>query len=118
MTKGITMTAMPRPVALAAAVFLTMGTASLAAPTAFASTPTCMGKAATIVSNDRLIVGTSGRDVIIVNGAGAHEVRARGGNDLVCGSGGDDTIVGGAGSDDVNAGGGDDEVLGGDGSDG
>jgi hypothetical protein len=91
-----------------------------------ASTPTCRGLAATIVSSARVITGTNGADVIVVKGAGTHFVNAGAGNDVICGSigndrinagAGNDYIAGNAGSDTISGSTGNDVIAGGKGSD-
>ncbi|MEM7288471.1 MAG: hypothetical protein AAF480_19165 [Actinomycetota bacterium] len=83
-------------------------------------TPTCQGRAATIVARPGIpTVGTDGPDVI-VGTSGPDEIRGRAGDDVICGRGGrdiihgnegDDTIHPGKGRDTVRAGKGDDRVL-------
>jgi len=74
---------------------------------------TCLGKPATLraSSQDRLVVGTPGADVIVGTRA-ADQIRGKGGNDLICGAGGSDLLSGGAGKDQIDGGSGDDLVLG------
>jgi hypothetical protein len=58
-------------------------TASVAVPSAEAAAPTCRGEAATLVGAPQgTVMGTSGRDVVVTNGAWS--VRTFGGDDLVC----------------------------------
>jgi Ca2+-binding RTX toxin-like protein len=66
-----------------------------------AATPTCSGRAATIVGtsgDDDPLLGTPGDDVI-VGRRGDDVIRGGGGNDLICGKRGADTLSGGAGDD-------------------
>ena len=96
---------------------------------AWLGSPTCRGRAATIVGTEGndVLVGTSGRDVIVGLG-GRDVIQAEGGNDLVCGGEtpfevdeeGEfiaERISGGAGNDVLVGGGGYDEVYGEDGDD-
>lgn len=82
-----------------------------------AAVPTCFGKKATIVGNNRdpinevELKGTPRNDVI-VGLAGADRIAAGGGHDLVCSGGGDDFIVAGAGNDRVQGQNGMDTVFG------
>lgn len=87
-------------------------------PEAGASSPSCLGRAATILGTSRsdLLVGTRGPDVIIGRG-GSDLILARGGRDVVCGRGGDDEIHGAAAADRIDAGKGDDLVMGESGND-
>jgi Ca2+-binding RTX toxin-like protein len=87
---------------------------------------TCSGLAATITSSARIINGSIGADVIVVQGLGAHTVNSGAGNDVICGSvdndtinsgPGNDTVLAGAGNDVINSGGGNDIIRGGSGSD-
>lgn len=64
----------------------------------------CGGKAATIVSNAKVIVGKKAPDVIVA-GPGNNKIYGQGGNDTICGGAGDDTILGGRGSDKLLDGG-------------
>jgi len=82
-----------------------------------AAKPTCQGLEATIVSSARVINGTSGVDVIVVQGSGDHSVNSGSGNDVICGSSGNDKINSGAGDDQVNSGAGNDRINGGAGDD-
>jgi len=104
-----------RHVALSAV--LSILAASLFVSPAQARTAKCQSIAATIVSSAAVINGTSGRDVIVVRGGGAHLVTAGAGEDVICGSEGVDTINGGAGNDKIFANGGKDIVDGGSGND-
>jgi Ca2+-binding RTX toxin-like protein len=81
-----------------------------------AGRPECVGKRATIVSNDRRIHGTPGPDVILAGG-GSNLIFGRGGNDTICGGAGRDRIDGGRGKDTLNGKAGADLVLGSRGSD-
>ena len=84
---------------------------------AAAATPTCGGAVATIVSSARLINGTAGNDVIVVQGVSKHTINAGDGADLICASSGIDVINGGAGNDTIYAGAGNDSIYGGLGND-
>ena len=85
-----------------------LATALLVAATGFAApisaaqadTPTCDGRAATIVGTDGAdtLTGTSGDDVI-VGGPGPDTIDGGDGNDVICGGGGRDRLYGGAGDD-------------------
>jgi len=102
--------------ALAVAVF-----ASFALMLIFADSPEalrrlCGGRKTTIASNDRLIHGTRGPDVIL-GGRGANEILGGRGNDIICGGFGRDRIAGGKGKDTIDGKKGDDYVRGGRGSD-
>ncbi|MDQ3964646.1 MAG: hypothetical protein M3277_12170 [Actinomycetota bacterium] len=79
----------------------------------------CFGRRPTIVVNRRghsRVVGTRGRDVILV-GRGRATIRSKGGDDLICGGRRRDRIRAGAGDDRVTARGGADNVGGGKGFD-
>jgi Ca2+-binding RTX toxin-like protein len=81
-------------------------------------TPTCDGRAATIVgtSGNDVLKGTSGVDVIV--GLGGNDViYGYAGNDYLCGHGGDDKIYGGKGNDTMHGGDGNDYMVGSDGDD-
>lgn len=78
--------------------------------------PLCGGRRATIASNDRLIHGTRGPDVIL-GGRGPNTIRGAGGNDTICGGRGRDRIDGGRGKDTIDGKGDADLVRGGRGSD-
>lgn len=105
-----------RHFSIGAAAATVAATALVAAP-AHAARVTCQGVPATIVSSAANIVGTPGRDVIVVKGSGAHTVSSGAGNDLICGSAGADTINAGPGRDVVAAGAGSDVIDGGSGVD-
>lgn len=81
-----------------------------------AGRPTCAGKKAKIVSNDRRIRGSRGPDVII-GGGGPNLIFGGRGNDTICGGAGRDRIDGGRGKDTLNGKEGADLVVGGRGSD-
>ncbi|HEX8050683.1 MAG TPA: calcium-binding protein [Solirubrobacterales bacterium] len=66
-----------------------------------AGRPLCGGRRATIASNDRLIHGTRGPDVITA-GRGPNTVFGAGGNDVICGGYGRDKIFGGRGKDTID----------------
>jgi hypothetical protein len=78
---------------------------------------TCEGSVATISSSARVIYGTTGDDVIVVQGGGVHTVYSGAGDDVICGSSGKDTINGSEGDDTINAGAGNDIVNSGTGED-
>jgi Ca2+-binding RTX toxin-like protein len=72
------------------------------------TTPTCNGRAATIVaSTPGAIYGTNGDDVIIGT-AGEDKIYGLAGNDTICGLGGNDLISGGQGVDELFGGEGND----------
>ena len=77
----------------------------------------CNGLVASITSSARVINGTSGADVIVVQGTGIHSVNSGTGDDVICGSVGDDTINSGSGNDLVLSGDGNDAILSLDGND-
>lgn len=78
--------------------------AALPLPAAQA-TPTCFGKRATIVGRDDRDIRGTNRDDVIVATEGEVEVRARGGNDLICLEGPSyDVAYGGPGNDRIDAG--------------
>ena len=84
--------------AAAGVPLLVSGPAALAAsPEAEAAQASCRGVPATIVGSGEL-TGTSGRDVIVATRADT-EVRAGGGDDLVCGS---RFVRGQAGADEIH----------------
>ena len=62
--------------------------------------PSCAGHKATIMGDQRGedVIGTSGRDVIVL-GDGGDSADGRGGNDVICAGGGPDNIRGGGGRD-------------------
>lgn len=74
----------------------------------------CHGQKATIVGKGR-VVGTAKRDVFVLTAAS--NVKASGGDDLICGSRGNDIIDAGAGNDVVYGGAGNDVLVGGPGDD-
>jgi Ca2+-binding RTX toxin-like protein len=78
--------------------------------------PLCVGRRATITSNDRFIHGTRGPDVIL-GGRGPNTIHGAGGNDVICGGRGRDRIDGGRGKDAIDGKGDADLVRGGRGSD-
>jgi len=63
--------------------------------------PLCGGRRATIASNDRLVHGTRGPDVI-AGGRGPNRIYGAGGNDTICGGYGRDRIYGGRGKDTID----------------
>ena len=63
--------------------------------------PLCGGKRATIASNDRVIHGTRGPDVIVA-GPGPNKILGARGNDVICGGYGRDKIEGGRGKDTID----------------
>src|SRR5918993_5640985 len=126
---------LPRRFGLVLLLLVGLMTVPWAGAASGSSTPTCFGRAATMVGSG-VIVGTSGDDVI-VGSAGDDEISAGAGNDRVCslegndlvrGELGDDRADGGPGNDrmrgdladfagDVTADGGNDLLLGGSGND-
>ena len=78
--------------------------------------PLCGGRRTTIASNDRLIHGSRGPDVI-VGGRGPNVIYGGGGNDVICGGKGRDQIFGGRGNDTIDGKSDADLVHGGRGSD-
>jgi Ca2+-binding RTX toxin-like protein len=78
--------------------------------------PLCGGRVATIASNDRMIQGTRGPDVI-VGGRGPNVIFGAGGNDVICGGFGRDRIHGKRGNDTIDGKRDADVVHGGRGSD-
>jgi len=76
----------------------------------------CGGREGTIASNDRVIRGTRGPDVIF-GGRGPNKIFGGRGNDVICGGFGRDRIEGGRGKDTIDGKKGRDFVLGGRGSD-
>lgn len=66
-----------------------------------AQRPLCGGKRATLASNDRVIHGTRGPDVI-VGGEGPNRIFGARGNDVICGGYGRDRIEGGRGKDTID----------------
>src|SRR4051812_42112881 len=84
-----------------------------------AATSMCHGHPVTQVVTSHsahTVFGTAHRDVILVTDSG-HVIKARGGDDLVCGSRGDDVLRGGAGDDELFGGSGRDVEHGGPGDD-
>src|SRR5918994_839236 len=126
---------LPRRFGLVLLLLVGLMTVPWAGAASGSSTPTCFGRAATMVGSG-VIVGTSGDDVI-VGSAGDDEISAGAGNDRVCSLEGndlvrgelaDDRADGGPGNDrmrgdladfagDVTADGGNDVLLGGSGND-
>lgn len=86
------------------------------APSPAALRAFCGGHVATIASNDRLIEGTRGPDVI-VGGRGPNQIEGGRGNDLICGGVGRDRIFGGRGKDTIDGRNDRDLIHGGRGSD-
>ncbi|HXQ89692.1 MAG TPA: calcium-binding protein, partial [Solirubrobacterales bacterium] len=78
--------------------------------------PLCGSKRATIASDERMIHGTRGPDVI-VGGRGPNKILGGRGNDVICGGYGRDRIDGGRGKDTIDGKKDGDLVLGGRGSD-
>src|SRR3954469_22636910 len=67
---------------------------------ASASVPTCQGRPATIVGTTHRVSGTAGNDVIVVRTTdGITYIRARGGDDLICGGDSHDFLYDGKGHD-------------------
>ena len=81
-----------------------------------ATVASCLGRPATIVSDDERIEGTDGSDVI-VGLASQNIIDGLAGDDLICGNGGVDIINGGAGDDRMDGGIGSDFITGEDGND-
>lgn len=111
--------------ALAVCLALAFALSLVFAPSPEAERRLCGGKRATIFSNDRVIHGTRGPDVI-VGGRGPNKIFGGRGNDVICGGYGRDRIEGGRGKDTldgkknadlVHGGRGSDEVDGGAGRD-
>ncbi|HEX6780476.1 MAG TPA: calcium-binding protein [Solirubrobacterales bacterium] len=100
----------------AVALMAAVGFFVVRAGTPEAGRPRCAGKTADLVSNDRLIRGRRGPDVIVAGG-GPNLIRGGGGNDVICGGAGRDRIDGGRGKDVLNGKAGADLVQGGRGSD-
>ena len=103
---------------LLAIVTLVASLLAVAAPAAAHATPTCDGKAATIVGtngNDR-IQGTSGNDVIVGLG-GRDRLFGGAGNDIICGGGGSDLLRGERGRDRLFGDQGNDRLQGNNGAD-
>ena len=110
---------------------LSVVTTAIIAPASASEPQKCDDQVATIVSSDRVIYGTPGADVIVVEGEGRHKVLAGKGADIICGSdfkdringgagadrifgeGAGDFLIGGKGRDSIIAGAGDDQVFGG-----
>jgi Ca2+-binding RTX toxin-like protein len=95
--------------------------ASFALMLVFADSPEalralCGGRHATIASNDRVVHGTRGPDVI-VGGRGPNRISGGRGNDVICGGFGRDRIDGGRGKDTIDGKMAPDFVRGGRGSD-
>lgn len=82
------------------------------------ATPTCFGRAATIVGNagHNTLRGTAKSDVIVGLG-GNDTIYGGGGRDFICGGAGDDTIYGGTGNDVLSGDDGNDLLVGGAGND-
>ena len=99
------------------ALSLLLGLVTFATPASAAEVETCDDQVATIVSSDRVIVGTSGNDVIVVEGEGRHKVLAGKGADVICGTDSKDRINGGAGADTIYGEGANDYLIGGTGRD-
>jgi len=72
-----------------------------AAAPAQAAAGTCGGVPATIVSSASHIYGTSGHDVILVQGGGSHVVVAYGGHDIICLPKAVNTVWAGPGNDTI-----------------
>jgi Ca2+-binding RTX toxin-like protein len=100
---------------LALAAFCGLGLV-FAASSLEALRPLCGGRQATIASNDRVIHGTRGPDVI-VGGRGPNKILGARGNDVICGGYGRDRIEGGRGKDTIDGKKNADLVHGGRGSD-
>lgn len=104
-----------RRLLLALAVFCGLALVFAAAPIE-ALRPLCGGRRATIASDDRVIRGSRGPDVIVA-GRGANRIFGGRGNDVICGGFGRDTIEGGRGKDTIDGKKNADLVHGGRGSD-
>ena len=87
--------------ALVALLGLGFGLSLVFAPSPEALRPLCGGKRATIASNDRLIHGSRGPDVIL-GGRGSNKILGGRGNDTICGGYGRDRIEGGRGKDTID----------------
>lgn len=74
------------------------------------------GDDCTKVTDDPIVYGTSGKDVICL-GNGRHVVYALEGDDIVRGGSGDDAVYGGPGNDTLIGGGGEDALIGDEGQD-
>jgi hypothetical protein len=96
---------------------LVLASAAFVSPAQADEVETCDDQVATIVSSDRVIYGTSGVDVIVVQGEGRHRVLAYQGADVICGSDSKDRINGGAGPDTIYGEGNNDFLIGGTGRD-
>lgn len=94
-----------------AVVFLLAST-TFVSPASAVETPTCDDQVATIVSSERVIYGTDGADVIVVEGEGRHKVLAGKGADIICGTDSKDRINGGAGADKIFGEGSNDYLIG------
>jgi Ca2+-binding RTX toxin-like protein len=108
-----------RTIVAASTALLTTGLLLWPAVAARAATPTCLGRAATIVGtsgDDNPLVGTSADDVIVGRG-GDDVIRGGAGNDRICGNGGADTLEGGGGADTLQGGDGNDTLTSGVGDD-
>ena len=101
------------PLATAALLAASMGTASAQTTTACGPAPAGYN---VIESNDRFIIGTTGPDFICA-GDGVNTIRAKGKDDIIFGGGGNDIIWGGFGNDTIYGGPGDDVIRAGDGQD-
>ncbi len=76
-------------------------TGILLLPTPALAVDTCLGQPATIVGGPGLVMGTDGNDVILATNA---DVRALGGDDLICLTGDQGNVAdAGSGNDTVNA---------------
>ena len=109
---------MRRIAAMAGALAMLATVLAVTAPVSAQATPTCNGRAATIVGtegNDR-IEGTEGNDVIVGLG-GFDVIFGRGGNDTICGGRGTDVIKGGRGNDYIEGNESNDRLIGGSGRD-
>jgi hypothetical protein len=83
-----------------AALLASLFVVTVAAPTT-AAKPTCDGKAATIVSNRKIIRGTNRNDVIVAVGVKSNRIYGRGGHDRICAGKGHDIVYGGPGRDRI-----------------
>ena len=103
--------------ALATVVLLVLSMSTFALPVANAAVAKCNGLNATIVSSAKQIRGTSGPDVIVVQGTSGSSVSSGAGNDVICGSSTTDTLDGGIGNDIIFGSSGNDTLIGADGVD-
>jgi glucose/arabinose dehydrogenase len=97
--------------------FVGASPASCPSPPATPAPKRCAGEPATrLPAANGAVVGTSGKDVI-VGDERVNRIRAKGGNDLICGLSGADRLKGGPGRDVLRGGPGNDRCRGGPGKD-